>query len=232
NNIFSSLDISFSKEGDNKYKLQAYRYHLKTPEEGKAQLDYLSSLYNNKSEWEERKAALRECIQQTLHLSKLKTVPAGKPIFSNKRGMNGYSVENFSIESLPGVYVAGSIYRPMKIKGKVPVILNPNGHFADGRYNKDVQIRCAMLARMGAIAVNYDLFAWGESELQFESTNHRRSLAMVVQALNSTRILDYLLSLKEADPERAAITGGSGGGSQTMLITALDDRIKVSAPVV
>jgi hypothetical protein len=89
-----------------------------------------------------------------------------------------------------------------------------------------------MLAKMGAIAFSYDLFAWGESALQFEPEDHRRSLAMTIQALNSIRILDYLSSLKEADPTKVAITGGSGGGSQTMLVTALDDRIKVSVPVV
>jgi hypothetical protein len=80
--------------------------------------------------------------------------------------------------------------------------------------------------------MSYDLFAWGESLLQFKPEDHRRSLAMTIQALGSIRILDYLLSLKEADTSRVAISGGSGGGSQTMLITALDDRIKLSAPVV
>jgi hypothetical protein len=50
--------------------------------------------------------------------------------------------------------------------------------------------------------------------------------------LNSIRILDYLASLPEADNQRIGITGASGGGSQIMLITVLDDRIKISAPVV
>jgi hypothetical protein len=54
---------------------------------------------------------------------------------------------------------------------------------------------------------------------------------MTVQALSSMRILDYMLALKNADTNRVAINGASGGGSQTMLITALDDRIKLSAPI-
>lgn len=87
-----------------------------------------------------------------------------------------------------------------------------------------------MLAKMGAIVMNYDLFAWGESRLQFD--DHSRSIAQTVQVLNSLRIMDYLLSLKHADTERVAVTGGSGGGSHTMLISAIDDRIKVSVPVV
>jgi hypothetical protein len=118
------------------------------------------------------------------------------------------------------------------MKGKVPVILSPDGHFTNGRFRADAQYRCATLARMGAIVFSYDLFAWGESLFQFAAEDHRRSLAMTIQALNSMRILDYLCSLKEADTSRVGMTGGSGGGSQTMLITALDERIKVSAPVV
>jgi len=141
-------------------------------------------------------------------------------------------VRNIAIEILPGVYINGSLYTPAKSKGKIPVILNPDGHWKDQRYRPDCQYRCATFARMGAMAFSYDLFAWGESQLQFEETDHRRSLAMSVQVLGTIRILDYLLSLRNADTNRVGITGGSGAGSHTVLMTAIDDRIKVSAPVV
>jgi sugar phosphate isomerase/epimerase len=85
---------------------------------------------------------------------------------------------------------------------------------------------------MGGMLFNYDMFAWGESMLQFKFEDHRRSLAMTMQVLASTRILDYLLAQKDADLNRVAIVGGSGGGSHTVFMTALDKRIKVSAPVV
>lgn len=231
-NILSSQDITFTKEAEGKYKLQNYQYHLKTPEEGKQQLEYLWSRFNDVPSWETRKAELRDCMWKALKLFPLPPKTHSKPIITGKRTMNGYTIENVAIETLPGVYVSGSLYRPLKSKGKIPVILNPDGHFGDGRYRADCQYRCAMQARMGAIAFSYDLFAWGESALQFKSSDHRKSLAMTVQALNSIRILDWLLSFKEADPNRVAITGGSGGGSQTMLITALDDRIRLSVPVV
>jgi hypothetical protein len=231
-NVLSSQDLSFSKAGENKYKIKQFEYWRKTPEEGREQLTYLASLYNDVKSWEKRKLDLRSCMYEALGFNHLPASPVVKPIITSKRKMNGYTVENIAIETLPGVFVSGSIYRPLRKKEKLPVILCPNGHFGKGRYREDQQYRCAMLARMGAIVISYDLFAWGESLLQFQTEDHRKSLAMTMQALNSIRILDYLLSLKEADPQRVGITGGSGGGSQTMLITALDDRIKVSVPVV
>jgi len=231
-NVLGPFDLQVTQTGDKAYKLKTFQYHLKTPEEGAAQLAYLASRYHDVASWEKRKAELRSCMWEALRLSPMPAKPASKPIITNKRQYDGYTVENVALETLPGLYMTGSVYKPLKAKGKVPVIISPDGHFGDGRYRADAQKRCATLARMGAMVYSYDLFAWGESLLQFKGEDHRRSLAMTIQALNGERALDYLLSLKNADPSRAAITGGSGGGSQTMLLTALDDRIKVSVPVV
>jgi len=231
-NVLAPLDMDINKTGDRTYKLKTYEYWRRTFEEGKTTLDKLASLYHNKGEWEQRVAELRPCLYQALQLSPMPAKPASNPIVTSWRKMDGYEVANVAIEILPGLYVNGSLYRPLKIKGKIPVILNPDGHWEKQRYRPDCQIRCAALARMGAMAFSYDLFAWGESLLQFKLEDHRRSLAMTVQLLGSIRILDYLLSLKEADKDRVGITGGSGGGTQTVLVTALDERIKVSVPVV
>ncbi len=232
NNVLASLDLSYTKTGADTYKIKAFEYHRKSVEDGKAQLDYLASQYSDTETWESKKASLRECIIKALRLSRLPAKPASVPIVTAKRKYDGYTVENVAIETLPGLYVCGSLYRPLKQKGEAPVVLNPDGHFGGGRFRADSQYRCATLARMGAIAFSYDLFAWGESLLQFRTEDHRRSLAMTIQALNSIRIIDYLTSLDGADPKRVGITGGSGGGSQTMLITAIDDRITASVPVV
>jgi sugar phosphate isomerase/epimerase len=230
--ILASQDLTFAKEGEKRYKLQAFQYHLKTVEEGKDQLAYLSSLYKDVSDWEKRKAELKQCILSSLRLTNLPAKPASQPILSAVRKFNGYTVQNIAVETLPGLYVSGSLYRPVKIKGKIPVVLNPDGHFAKGRYREDCQYRCAVLAQMGAMAFSYDLFGWdGESLLQVESKDHRRSLVQSIQALHAIRLLDYLLTLKEADPFRVAITGASGGGSQTMLMGAIDERIKLTVPV-
>lgn len=231
-NVLSTQDLSFTKLDDKRYKLSTYKYHLKTVEEGREQLEYLSSLYHDVAGWEKRKAAMRACMYSALQLSPMPAAPASKPIITPVRKMDGYTVENIAFEVLPGVYTCGSLYRPAKIKGKVPVILCPDGHWDKHRYRADCQYRCATLARMGCIAISYDLFAWGESMLQFKYEDHQHSLAMTVQTLGALRILDYLLQLKEADTNRVAISGGSGGGNHTILMTALDDRIKLCAPVV
>jgi len=231
-NVLTPLDMKVKKEKDKVYKLSYYEYYRWTVEEGWAELDRIAAQYKNMDEWEQRKQLLKPCLWQALQLDKLPASPATKPIITPVRKYNGYTIENIAIEILPGVWINGSLYKPAKYKGKIPVILNPDGHWEKQRYRPDCQYRCAALAKMGAMAFSYDLFAWGESLLQFKLEDHRRSLSMTIQVLGSIRILDYLLSLKDADTSRVAITGGSGAGSHTVLLTALDNRIKVSAPVV
>jgi SSS family solute:Na+ symporter len=201
-------------------------------EKGVIALDHLAAQYHNKTEWQLRKAALQSCLYDALQLNPLPPKLNTAPITTAWRKKDGYEVCNVAIELIPGLYINGSLYRPLKIKGKLPVILNPDGHFEHHRYRADGQIRCAAEARMGAMAFSYDLFGWNESLLQFKAEDHRTPLAQSIQILGGIRSLDYLLSLPEADKERVGVTGASGGGTQTILLTALDDRIKVSAPVV
>ena len=231
-NILSPFDLKCVQEGEKKYKLKKYEYYRWSFEDGKEESEYLSGLYHDSVTWTERKKELKACIWEALDLNGIPDWPDGTPIISGSRKMNGYNIENVALEVLPGVYTFGSVYKPSGITEKVPVILCPNGHWKEGRYRANHQIRCAMLAKMGAIVVSYDLFAWGESMLQFEYEDHHRSLAMTMQVLNTFRFLDYLLENEPADRNRIAIVGGSGAGSHAMLITALDDRISLSVPAV
>ena len=91
-----------------------------------------------------------------------------------------------------------------------------------------MQKRCAAFARMGAIVFTYDMIGYGEST-QYD---HHDPKALQIQTFNSIRVLNFLLSLNYVDPEKVAVTGASGGGTQTFLLTAMDDRISVSIPVV
>jgi len=231
-NVLSPLDMKVKKEKDKVYKLSYYEYYRWDVQEGWAELDHIASQYKTVDEWEKRKAELRPCLMDALQLSHLPASPGTVPIKANPRKMNGYTIENIAIEILPGVWVNGSLYKPEKFKGKIPVVLHPQGHWEKARYRPDCQYTSAAIAKMGAMLFNYDMFAWGESMLQFKFEDHRRSLAMTLQVLASIRILDYLLAQKDADSNRVAIVGGSGGGTHTVFMTALDNRIKVSAPVV
>ena len=229
--VLAPFDYTFVMD-NGKYKIKSFEYARTNVAQGEKFLKYLESQYNDKSSWEKRKTELIPCFKEALRLSPLPEKPNSKIILTAKRKYDGYTVENFAIETLPGIYVCGSIYKPAKIKDKCPVMLNPNGHFGLGRYREDQQKRCAMQARMGIISASWDLFAWGESLLQFDGTLHRLSAAHSIQTLNAIRILDYLLTLKESDSSRVGITGGSGGGSMTMMMSAIDDRISLSIPVV
>ncbi|MGV3706441.1 MAG: alpha/beta hydrolase family protein [Arcticibacter sp.] len=232
NNVLAPLDLKVNKEGPGKYKLKNFEYHRWSVEDGWEHHDKIAASYHDVATWARRKVVLKQELYAALGLANMPARPVSKPIITPKRVMNGYTVENIAIEILPGVYINGSLYKPAKIRGKIPVVLSPDGHWGGHRFRKEAQLRCASIARMGAMAFSYDLFAWGESLLQFNSEDHRRSLAVTIQALGGIRILDYLLSLDQVDRKRVGISGGSGGGSHTTLMTAMDDRITLAAPVV
>jgi len=216
-------------------------------QEGKQHLDTLLTLYPDAAAFRQRKEELRSCFLQTMGINMQLKRSAIKPIVRLKRVMNGYTVENVAFESFPGYYIAGSLYKPLKSKGKLAAILCPHGHFPErrtpadldlqGRYRPDMQIRCAALAKMGAVVFDYDMYAWGESRLQSgkdenDTVMHYTGFSLAVQTWNSIRVVDFLSGLPEVDAQRIGVTGASGGGTQTFLVTALDDRIAASAPVV
>lgn len=231
-NVLSLFDYKFVTTDNKTYKLKNYEYPRRTPADGKKMLAYLNTLYKDSSEWNTRKSCLYNEVRKNLKIDSLLKMRVGiKPILSKIRKFNGYSVQNFAIETLPGLYVCGSIYSPLT-SGKHGVILCPNGHWANGRYNDDEQKRFATLARMGAACVSYDLFGWGESALQVTEAAHQTSIAQVVQIMNGLTILDYMLTRNDIDASKVGVNGGSGGGSQVVLLTVLDNRFTAACPTV
>ncbi len=188
-----------------------------------------ASEWKTKADWEKRADVIRQGIIKGMKLDQMPKVPNDfKPIIRNTRTMDGYIVENIAIESFPGFYITGNLYRPIKADRKCPAILTPHGHWADRRVSTDVQTRSACFARMGAVVFAYDMVGYTDSK----QVSHKIPIALLLQTFNSKRVIDYLVSRPDVDPERIGITGESGGGTQTILITAIDSRIKVSAPVV
>ena len=242
-NICKYYDWNWWKQSGNLYKIKLYEYPRRHEQEGKMMLDYLSSLYNNKEQWEARRDTLRKEVRQRLELDKFLdscvTVPTAKSsgtkerpvILSKIRKHDGYTTQNICIELTPGQHLFGTIYASLK-KGKHALIVCPDGHWPY-RYRKDEQQRLGTLARMGAICVDFDLYGWGESEKEVGEAAHHTSRAHVYQAACGYILLDWMLShRKDIDPERVGVMGGSGGGTHTVLLSLLDDRVTASAPVV
>ena len=231
-NVLAPFDYKFVKQSDTRYKLKKYEYPRRTDADGEKLLNYLCTLYNDQAGFEKRKAVLKKEVRERLQIDKYLAMRTGNaPILSKVRKYDGYTVQNFALETLPGLYVCGSIYTP-RSKGKHALIICPNGHFGNGRYREDQQQRMGTLARMGAICVDYDLFGWGESALQVTSIGHNTSIAHIIQAMNGISILDFMIGRKDVDTTRVGVNGGSGGGSQTVLLSVLDDRYTAACPVV
>ncbi len=204
-----------------------------TEKEGADFLEAQKQQYTTKNEWEKRAKLIKEHILKGAGLEKFPVKCPLNPIIGEKRVYDGYQVQNVAFESLPGVYVTGSLYMPTNAKGKLPGIISPHGHFTKpgdvGRYRPDAQKRFAALARMGAMVFGYDMVGYGQmGELGWK---HDHPQALKLQLWNSIRCLDFILEMG-ADPDKIACTGASGGGTQTFLLTAIDNRVKVSVPVV
>lgn len=240
-NICKHFDWNWWKQSGNLYKIKLYEYPRRHEQEGKMMLDYLSSLYHNKAEWEARRDSLRREVRQRLELdafldscvlTKDKKGNSQRPVVLSKlRKHDGYTTQNICIELTPGQHLFGTIYAST-MKGKHALIVCPDGHWPM-RYRKDEQQRLGTLARMGAVCVDFDLYGWGESEKEVGADAHHSSRAHVYQAACGYILLDYMLkNRKDIDTTRVGVMGGSGGGTHTVLLSLLDERVTASAPVV
>jgi pimeloyl-ACP methyl ester carboxylesterase len=202
-----------------------------TEDEANIQMKKWASEWTTRQDWENRSEVIRQGIISGMKLDQMPQRDSPfNVIIHSTREMDGYIVENIAIESFPGFFITGNLYRPSVEAPfqKSTGILSVHGHGPDLRFGESMQKRSAAFARMGAVVFAYDMIGYGDSK----QVDHKIPIALTIQTYNSQRVIDYLISRPDVDPDRIGVTGESGGGTQTILITALDPRIKVSAPVV
>ena len=193
------------------------------------------------AEWTEKAAALRQQIRVANGLVPThEPTPLNAEIFG-KIEREDYSVEKVYFEPFPGFFTTGNLYRPLGKSGPFPGIVSPHGHWGRGRLENiergSIPGRCINFAKQGYVIFAYDMLGYNDSGKQID---HRYGgaqedlwglSAMGLQLQNSIRSIDFLEGLSDVDNERIGCTGASGGGTQTFILTAVDERIKVSAPV-
>ena len=205
-----------------------YKTHFHMPE------------YKSRRDWETHKTHLRRQILSAAGLSPMPSKAPLHPKIIRTFDYQDYSIQVVLIESLPGYYLGGNLYLPAARKGPFPAILVPHGHWKHGRLEDQpvysVPALAINLARQGYAVFTYDMVGFNDTRQtphSFESPMHAlwSFHPMGLQLWNSIRALDYLQSLPEVDASRLGVTGASGGGSQTIFLTAVDDRVKVAVPV-
>ncbi len=202
-------------------------YHW-SEDEANLMMKKFAATWSDRASWEERANVIRQGIIEGMKLDKMPDIMGDfHPIIRDTRVMDGYIVENIAIESFPGFYIAGNLYRPIDAKEKNPAILCTHGHKSNRGLTENLQIRCAALARMGAIVFAYSMV--GQKEPR--QVTHTIPISLLLQTWNSRRVLEYLLSREDVDSTRIGMTGESGGATQTFILAAIDERIKVSVPV-
>lgn len=170
----------------------------------------------------------RQWVEAPAKFEDLGLLPAGK----------GYRMRKLRYEIVPGFYSTAILYEPEKIAGKMPAILNVNGHVGPpGKSVEYKQKRCINQALRGIVALNLEWISFGE--LSHPENAHWFGAHLDLVGANAAGLfylamrkgLDFLAEHPNVDRARLGVTGLSGGGWQTIVLSALDERVAVSVPV-
>ncbi|HWI58434.1 MAG TPA: alpha/beta hydrolase family protein, partial [Bacillota bacterium] len=197
------------------------------------------------AEWQACRAEYRRQLQEMLGLWPLPERTALNPVITGKLDQEDFTVEKLHFQALPRLYVTANLYLPKKLEQPAPAILYLCGHsrmVTNGVScgNKSwYQHHGAWFARNGYVCLIIDSLELGEILGEHHGTcragqwwwNARGYTPAGVEAWFGIRALDYLCSRPEVDKERIGMTGRSGGGSYTWTVAALDERVKVAAPI-
>ncbi len=150
----------------------------------------------------------------------------------------GYRIHKLRYEIVPGFESAALLYEPDHVSGKVPAILNVNGHVGPlGKAVEYKQKRCINFAKHGILALNLEWFSFGELAQKGNEHSFGAHLDLVganelgIFYLEMRRGLDYLYDYPGVDRSRIGVTGLSGGGWQTITLSSLDERVTATNPV-
>lgn len=196
------------------------------------------------AEWEQRKSELHQRIMASAGLWPLPEKTDLKPELFDRKEHESYTVEKVMLETYPGYYLTGNLYRPRQARAgqKFPAILCPHGHWVAGRLEDSevasVLRRAATLAMQGYVCLTYDMVGYADNRRVIEAHRFQGERLGLwgltpggLQLWNSIRALDFVAALDDVDANAIGCTGASGGGTQTFLLAAIDERIKVTAPV-
>ncbi len=153
-------------------------------------------------------------------------------------GGPGYRIKKLRYEAVPGLWIPALLYEPENLDGKTPVVINVNGHDRESGKAVDYkQLRCINLAKRGLLALNLEWVGMGQLNTPGFSHDKINQLDLLgtsgiaLHYLAQSRAIDLMLEHPNADPERVAVTGLSGGGWQTIFISSLDVRVAIANPV-
>ena len=195
--------------------------------------------FASRQAWTPRAKYLREHVLASAGLLPMpRRTPLNAVVFGEVRHLD-YIVQKAYFESLPGFFVTGNLYRPVGA-GPFPAILSPHGHWTNGRLEHTALNsgpgRAIGLARQGFVVFTHDMIGYNDSrQLAHTFGGQRENLWGLslggLQLWNSIRALDFLETLPYVRRDGFGVTGESGGGTQTFLLGAVDDRVAVAAPV-
>ncbi len=203
---------------------------------------FVPQTYKTLQAWEAHKRVLRTQILSAAGLLPLFPKNDLHPQIFGRTENRDCIIEKVLLETLPGYYLAGNLYRPLKPApaGGYPAIISPHGHWTYGRLeNTDlasVPARAITLARQGYVVFSYDMVGYNDTiqtPHDFGDTPKEELWGFGpfgLQLWNSIRALDFLEQLPGVNPQKLGATGASGGGTQTFIAAAVDDRIRYAAP--